>query len=61
MSLEELAYKGITSAHSRRRFLKKVGMIGGGVMAMGVIGEGLTFGVAAATARSRFENLPEEV
>ena len=48
MSLEELAYKGLTSAHSRRRFLKKVGMIGGGVMAMGIIGEGLTFGVAAA-------------
>ena len=33
MSFEELAYKGLTSAHSRRRFLKKVGMIGGGVMA----------------------------
>src|ERR1700710_2374785 len=48
MSFEELAIKGITSAHSRRRFLKKVGMIGGGVMAMGIIGEGLTFGAAAA-------------
>lgn len=52
MSFEELAYKGLTSAHSRRKFLKKVGMIGGGVMAMGVIGEGLTFGVAAAQTAS---------
>ncbi|MBN9391778.1 MAG: ferritin-like domain-containing protein [Chloroflexi bacterium] len=48
MSLEELAYKGLTNTHSRRKFLKRVGMIGGGVMAMGIIGEGLTFGVAAA-------------
>lgn len=48
MALDELAYRGLTDVHSRRKFLKKVGVVGGGLMAMGIVGEGLMFGVAAA-------------
>lgn len=58
MSLDELAYKGLTSTHSRRKFLKRAGMVGGGFMAMGIVGEGLSFGVAAAqTASSDVQTL----
>lgn len=48
MAIDELAYQGLTDAQSRRKFLKKMGIVGGGIMAMGVIGEGLSLGVAAA-------------
>ena len=58
MSLDQLALDGLTSTHSRRKFLKRVGMVGGGVMAMGIVGEGLSFGVAAAqTASSDLQTL----
>lgn len=58
MSLDQLAYKGLTSAHSRRKFLKKVGMVGGGIAALSIVGEGLSFGVAAAqTASSDLQTL----
>jgi rubrerythrin len=58
MSLDALAYKGLTSTHSRRKFLKRAGMVGGGIMAMGIVGEGLSFGVAAAqTAGSDVQTL----
>jgi rubrerythrin len=58
MSLDALAYKGLTSTHSRRKFLKRAGMVGGGIMAMGIVGEGLSFGVAAAqTASSDVQTL----
>lgn len=58
MSLDQLAYEGLTNTHSRRKFLKRVGMVGGGVMAMGIVGEGLSFGVAAAqTASSDLQTL----
>ncbi len=50
MALDDLAYRGLTDVHSRRKFLKKVGIVGGGLMAMGVIGEGLSFGIAAVQA-----------
>jgi rubrerythrin len=58
MSLDELAYKGLTNTHSRRKFLKRAGMVGGGIMALGIVGEGLSFGVAAAqTASSDLQTL----
>ena len=41
MALDKLAYEGLTNAHSRRAFLKKVGLVSGGLMAAGVVGEGL--------------------
>lgn len=53
MAIDRLAYEGLTNPHSRRKFLKKMGVVGGGLMAMGVVGEGLMLGVAAAqTANS---------
>jgi rubrerythrin len=50
MALDELAYKGLTDAQSRRKFLKKMGIMGGGLMALGLVGENLAFGVAVANA-----------
>ncbi len=58
MAIDRLAYEGLTNAHSRRKFLKKVGMTGGGLMAMGIVGEGLSLGVAAAqTANSDLDTV----
>ncbi len=48
MSIDKLAYEGLTNAHSRRSFLKKMGVMGGGLMAMSVMNEGLMLGIAAA-------------
>ncbi|HEX2914407.1 MAG TPA: ferritin-like domain-containing protein [Chloroflexia bacterium] len=50
MAIDKLAYQGLTNVHSRRSFLKKMGVIGGGVMALSVMGEGMMLGVAAVHA-----------
>lgn len=58
MAIDKLAYEGLTNAHSRRSFLKKVGVVSGGLMAMGVVGEGMMLGIAAAqTAASDLQTL----